>query len=355
MTLRKVEWFPKYDLDAVIKSLWYTKPMAKYDFIAIGDTVIDAFIKLKEASVHCRVNREDCEICMRFGDKIPYEDVFVVPAVGNSANAAIAAARLGLTSALVANIGKDFHGKECLKVFKEEKVGTKFIAVHEGIKTNYHYVLWYEDDRTILVKHEKYPYALPDIGEPTWVYLSSMGADADVLYPPLASYLEAHRKVKLAFQPGTYQMKLGKEKLARIYARTEVFFCNKEEAQRILGNTEEDPKKLMVALQAFGPKIVVITDGPGGAYVLEDGKHWFMKPYPDPKPPYERTGAGDAFSSTFIAALALGLSAKDAIRWAPINAMSVVQYVGAREGLLTREKLEEFLKNAPADYSLKEI
>ena len=62
-----------------------------YDFVAIGDMVTDAFIRLKEASVHCDSEGRKCELCMRFGDKIPYEDVHVVPAVGNSANASVSA------------------------------------------------------------------------------------------------------------------------------------------------------------------------------------------------------------------------------------------------------------------------
>lgn len=325
------------------------------DFIAIGDTTIDAFIRLKEASVHCTINRERCEICMRFADKIPYEEVYEIPAVGNSANAAVAAARLGLKSALVANVGGDYYGKLCFKAFKDEKVGTKFIRVHKNVKTNYHYVLWYEDDRTILIKHQKYEYTLPNIGDPKWVYLSSLGGDADNLYPALQTYFEAHPQVRLAFQPGTYQIKLG-NKLDYFYKRSEVFFCNKDEAERILGLKEDtDIKVLLGGMKALGPKIVVITDGPAGAYVQFDSEMWKMPVYPDPKPPYERTGAGDAFSSTFTVALALGLSPQDALRWAPVNSMSVVQYVGAREGLLTRENLEEYLKQAPADYQPQRI
>src|SRR3989338_3212234 len=130
----------------------------EYDLIAMGDTVTDAFIRLKDASVHCDISRERCVICMRFADKIPYEDVFVVPAVGNSANAAVAGARLGLRAALVSNVGDDYFGKECLETLAAEKVATEFVKAHPGKKTNYHYVLWYEDDRTILIKHEEYAY-----------------------------------------------------------------------------------------------------------------------------------------------------------------------------------------------------
>ena len=111
----------------------------------------------------------------------------------------------------------------------------------------------------------------------------------------------------------------------------------------------------MAGIAKLGPKIVVVTDGPKGAYAYDGSEFWFMPPYPDPKPPYERTGAGDAFSSTFTVALALGKSIPEALSWAPINSMSVVQYVGAREGLLTQAKMEEYLKNAPPDYKPKKI
>lgn len=329
--------------------------MKQYDFIAIGDTVTDAFIKLKDASVHCNIDHEKCEICLRFKDKIPYEEVYVVPAVGNAANASVAAARLGLQSALLSNIGDDYFGKEAIGALKAETIGTEFITAHPGKKTNYHYVLWYEDDRTILIKHQEYDYRLPYFDDPKWVYFSSMGENSLAFHEIFERYMNEHPKVKLAFQPGTFQMKFGKKKLTGIYKRTDVFICNKEEAERILEVSETDIKKLMRSLADLGPKIVVVTDGPAGAYAYDGKSAWFMPPYPDPKPPFERTGAGDAFSSTFVVALCLGLRVEEALRWAPINSMSIVQYVGAREGLLTRDKLEKYLSDAPADYLPKPI
>lgn len=325
------------------------------DFIAIGDVVTDAFIKLKEASVHCDINKENCQICMNFSDKIPYESVTVVRAVGNSANAAVSAARLGLSSALISDIGADENGKECLESLKKDKVSERFVTTHRGMISNYHYVLWYEDDRTILVKHQDYPRKLPKFPEPKWIYLSSLGANSEIYHEDIATYLVAHPDVKLAFQPGTFQMELGVEKLKDIYKRTNIFFVNKEEAQRILRSKEADVKKLMTMLTALGPKIAVITDGPKGAYAYDGKEFWFMPPYPDPKPPYERTGAGDAFSSTLTIALAKGLSIENALRWAPINSMSVVQYIGAQKGLLSEKELMDWLAKAPSAYQPKKI
>jgi sugar/nucleoside kinase (ribokinase family) len=159
--------------------------------------------------------------------------------------------------------------------------------------------------------------------------------------------------VKLAFQPGIFQMQFGTEKLKEIYARTDLFFCNVEEAQRILGETSHDLPMLMKKMAALGPKQVAITDGINGAYAYDGTDCHFMPVYPHV--PFERTGAGDAFASTMVSALAMGKSFAEALSWGPINSMSVVQYVGAQKGLLSREKLEEYLKNAPTEYVLKKI
>ncbi len=330
----------------------------KIDFLAIGDIVIDAFIRLKDAHVHCNIDKEGCELCLRFGDKIPYESVNIVPSVGNSPNAAVAAARLGLNSALITNIGADKNGEDCLKKLKEEKVNTTFIKTEKGKNTNYHYVLWYDIDRTILIKHESFDRTWTNTKEsnvPAWIYLSSLGENSLPFHSEIINYLQKHPKTKLAFQPGTFQIKFGTDKLKEIYTRTEVFFCNLEEAERILNIENKDVLTLSKGLQALGPKIVVISDGPNGAYAYFNNELWFIPIYPDIAPPFERTGAGDAFSSTFTAALALGKTPLEALTWGPINSMSVVQQIGAQAGLLNRTKLEEYLKVAPENYKVKKM
>ena len=87
-------------------------------------------------------------------------------------------------------------------------------------------------------------------------------------------------------------------------------FLNKLIKTSFTENTEI--KKLLEEMKKLGPKIVVITDGPKGAYAYDGSDILFMQPYPDPKPPYERTGAGDAFSSTTTVALALGKNLSEA-------------------------------------------
>lgn len=321
--------------------------------------MIDAFIQLskEEADVSIDLDTGRKTLHMPFGGKLPYEDVTVVNAVGNSPNAAVGAHRLGLQAALVTNVGHDRYGSDCLDALRTEGVHTDYVKIHEGKLTNYHYVLRYGPERTILIKHEKFPYALPNFEQPPrYIYFSSIGEHGIDFHFEIAKYVKEHPETKLVFQPGTFQIKLGPEKLKEIYEVTEIFFCNKEEAQEILKTEEQDVPTLIRDFKKLGPKMPVITDGPNGAYVVdEQDVAWHMPMYPDPAPPVDRTGAGDSFSATFTAAIALGLTPAEALAWGPINSMSVVQKIGAQAGLLTRDELQAFLQNAPEDYKARQL
>lgn len=324
------------------------------DFLAIGDVVTEPFIHLSDAEATCDSENSHCKLCVRFGDKVPYDSVEVCKAVGNSPNAAVSASRLGVSSYLISYIGDDEVGKGDIESLIHDGVNVDYMKIVPGMPSNYHYVLWYGTDRTILVKHTEFPYSFPmDLPEPKWMYLSSLATNSTPFHLEIAEYLKQHPNTKLAFQPGTFQMKLGVETLKGIYERTEIFFCNYEEAQKILNTEEKDKVKLMEGLRALGPQIVVMTDGLKGAYAYDGTDAYFMPIYPHK--PYEATGAGDAFASTFTVAISLGKTLPEALTWAPINSMSVAQAVGAQKGLLSREKLEEYLANAPEDYKPSKI
>ncbi len=328
--------------------------MKQLDILAIGDVTTDAFIRLQEAEVHCDVDKENCKLCVNFGQKIPYEFVEIMKAVGNSANAAVSAARLGLSSALFSYVGDDQNGKEAIEELQKNNVDTSYVHREAGKKTNYHYVLWYDVDRTILIKHEQFSYNLGDITPPKWIYLSSLVENSLPFHMQIIDFLEKNPETKLAFQPGTFQIKMGTDVLAKMYKQTDLFVCNVEEAQTILKNKTHELPVLLNEMAKLGPKIVVITDGFNGAYAYDTKDTYieknmlFMPVYPHT--PIERTGAGDAFASTLTSCLAQGKQLKEALLWAPINSMSVTQYIGAQKGLLTAEKIKEYLAKAPTDY-----
>ena len=327
--------------------------MSQIDILSIGDIVTDAFIKLLDDKADAYENEQGKWLAIPFGTKLPYDHTEILHAVGNAANASVAFSRLGLTTAFETNVGGDQAGRDMIIQLQKEGIDHRFVHINVGKNSNYHYVLWYKDERTILIKHEEYDYHWPKFKPteiPKWVYFSSISEHALDYHDDVADWLDENPEVKLAFQPGTFQMQAGTERLARIYKHSEVVVLNREEAVFVTGGDYNNLYDLLDRIHNLGTKIAIVTDGPDGAYASDGQDRWKMPLYPDPAPPYERTGAGDAFASTLVAALAKGHNLESALTWAPINSMSVVQKTGAQGGLLKEHELEEWLRKAPDWY-----
>ncbi|TAL14310.1 carbohydrate kinase family protein [Patescibacteria group bacterium] len=325
--------------------------------LAIGDIFTDAFIKLSEheAAVFTDENGRK-HLIMPFGSKPPYDRVDIIKAVGPSPNAAVSISRLGLHAGLMAYQGDDQIGNDAIENLNKEHIDIRTLSTEKGIPSNYYYVLRYGAERTILVKDQAYSYKWQEPTDvPDWIYLSLISESAWPLHEELIRYLDAHPDTKLAFQPGTFHFEWGTEKLAKIYARSHIIVVNREEAADITAKAVDSINELAIGLHDLGPKIVVITDGPNGSYASYDDKVVTVPNYPDPAPPYDRTGAGDAFASTIVAALAGGETMETALLWAPINSMSVVQKLGAQAGLLSKDEIKVWLDKAPEDYKVKDF
>lgn len=325
--------------------------MSQIDVLSIGDVVTDAFIKLFDEREHTYTNEHGKWLAMPFGQKVPFDYAKIVEGVGNAANAAVSFAKLGLKSGLISNVGGDMYGRDIINALHRSGVDTRFVHINPGKISNYHYVLWYREERTILIKHEEYDYHWPRfrvVDIPKWIYFSSISKNAvDGYHDHVADWLHDNPDVKFAFQPGTFQIEAGAERLAALYKRTEVLILNREEAVQVSGGNYDDVHDLINKLHHMGSKIVIVTDGPAGAYASDGDNRFKMPPYPDPAPPFERTGAGDAFASTLVAALIKGNTLEGALQWAPINSMNVVQHMGAQEGLLTEPEIGQLLQSAP--------
>jgi sugar/nucleoside kinase (ribokinase family) len=325
----------------------------RWDVLTLGDATTDIFIRLSGA--HVRIREEDGErwIDLPFGGKVPFDYALTVDAGGNAANAAVGMARLGLSVAIAAHAGSDQAGRDMQRALDREGVDTHLVRFDPGRPSNRNFVLWYAEDRTIFVHHEIYDYHWHDLSPreiPRWVYLSSVGSDATEYYDQIVGWLDRHPAVQFAFQPGTFQIEQGAQTLREVYRRARVIVCNREEAVAIGGADHGDVGAILDSLHQLGPTIVVVTDGPSGAYASDGRTRLRMPCYPDPVRPVERTGAGDAFAAAFVAALVKGHPVEVAFAWAPINAMSVVQEVGSQTGLLSEPEILGHLKNAPESF-----
>lgn len=360
---------PKKNVDAAFKNAGIDRaPVAKNassptrvslkpQLLMIGDIFTDAFIKLDEKSSKIIKEKDGVEwLAVPFGQKPAYDRVDIVRSVGPSPNAAVSAARLGCDVSLMAWLGDDEAGEKSLEYLADEDIDTTLVDQAKNTLSNYYYVLRYGADRTILVKNEKYSYTWKTPAKkPDWIYLSLIAKESWPLHEKLAEYLEKNPEIKFALQPGTFHFAWGAKKMAKLYRRAEIVVLNREEAVDVTKKPYEDLQALADGMHDLGPKIVVITDGPHGSYASYDGKMVTIPNYPDPAKPLDRTGAGDAFASTIVSALALGHTMDEALTWAPINSMSVVQKLGAQAGLLTQKEIHNFYLKAPKNYKVTEL
>jgi sugar/nucleoside kinase (ribokinase family) len=317
-------------------------PKTVYDLISIGDATIDLFVGIDDASVVCDIKKDSCLLCISYADKIPVSS-FQRVIGGNAANNAVGSSRLGLKSAISTIVGSDDTGKKVIEMLTKEKVSTAFVQVAKGQETNSSVVLNYKTERTILVYHVDRMYKLPKLRATKWIYLTSMGKNHQGIHDELLSYLQK-TKTKLGFNPGTHQLKEGLEKLRPLLAVTDVVFVNKEEARRLVGDIR-GMAELLSALRSTGPKIAVITDGEKGSYAFDGQKYWACGITGTHV--LQRTGAGDAFATAFVAALQHKKSIPEALRWGTMNSASVISQIGPQAGLLTKSQMASRLRKFP--------
>jgi sugar/nucleoside kinase (ribokinase family) len=171
-----------------------------------------------------------------------------------------------------------------------------------------------------------------------------MGESYRPFYNHITEWLVKNPDVKMAFNPGSWQLRGGIKEIGNVIKLAHTIFVNKQEAEKLTGYEAkgEVTKELLMALSGLGPKVSVITDGSNGAYVFDGFKllHCGIMPMDA----YERTGAGDAFGSGFLAALIKGKTIEEALIWGTVNSASVIGYVGAQKGLLKEEDMDMWVE-----------
>lgn len=317
-----------------------------FDLISIGDSVIDTFVPLTDAKV--LNDKGESMLALRFGDKIPVGDSISMVA-GNAANNAVGASRLKLKTAIYTHVGNkddDQNDDRIKQKLKKEGIDIRYLAEDPNLPSNHHIVLDFKGERTILIYHQPWKYKLPDLDNTKWVYFTSLGPTftESNLINELIRYLE-RTSAKLLFNPGTFQIKAGVKKNARLLSLTELLIVNLEEAKLILSfdESKEIPiKKLLQGIANLGPRVVIITDGKKGSYGFDGDKFYQLGIFPAKL--LEMTGSGDAFATGTLAGLFHGKDLSEAMRWGAANGASVVEQIGPQAGLLTYNQMMDKLK-----------
>lgn len=327
----------------------------KFDLIAIGDVAIDEFIQIHDASVQCDLNQENCQLCLDYGGKIPV-DSFSTSIAGNAANVVIGASKKDLRTAIYTEFGKDLNGSRFIEAFKENDVSVCFCSQNENAPTNVHQIISFQGERTILSYHHPFEYKLPEWHDCKIVFYTSMGPGFEKFQAELASYLKEKRDTIVAFNPGTLQMKAGVDALRNIFEMTDILFVNKEEAERLTGiSSPKNIKDLHVGLLSLGIKLSIVTNGEKGSTAYDGTEYHKLGSYkPEDHKVVDMTGAGDAYNSGFLAAIAHGKDTITAMRWGAINASSIVSVVGSINGQMTKQELEELSEKSENFWDFEE-
>ncbi|MCG2686486.1 carbohydrate kinase family protein, partial [Candidatus Parcubacteria bacterium] len=232
----------------------------------------------------------------------------------------------------------DAAGEEIAKRLKQEGVSLQFLEIDETAQTSTSCLLTSSTgEHTIVMYRGKNDDLLnvsplwSELEKTKWLYLTDVASTSEELTLKVTEVAES-KKINLAFVPGQYQIRLGKEFFSSVLKTCEIFILNRHEAETILG-AGRGVEEMLQEFIKMGTKIAVITDDKNGVHAA-DGKQTYKQSAPPVEKPVDTTGAGDAFASGFVAARISGKPVEEALSWGNKNAGSVISQVGAQPGLL---------------------
>ncbi len=307
------------------------------DLLTIGNSVIDEFMEIDEASVHCDINHDNCIISFNYADKIPVKSFRQVVA-GNAVNVAIGCKTLGMATEIYTEVGNDANGTLILETLKNQGIGVEH-SRQTDVATDVHPIVVFQGERTIFSYHSERIYEMPEMQLPKFIYYTSLGKGFESFQEKLEHELSKEENTIVAMNPGSGQLRTGLEAIRRFLKYTDVLFVNKEEAQKLTDNGN-DIEGLHKKLAEMGTKLSVITDSTNGSSAYDGSEMVQIGIFDENSEVVDKTGAGDSFASGVLGAMFYGKNIEEALKWGAINSASVVTQIGANKGLCTKEEIE---------------
>jgi ribokinase len=351
--------------------------------LAVGGAMIDtiAIINSDRIERMTMLNADSSFLLLEEGRKTESEEISTHPG-GGAVNAAVAMARLGLDVALLAKLGTDARAETLLSRLAEEGVSSRWATRDPRAPTGASVLISSHDRNAAIFTFRGANTLLEpqdlraDAFAVDIVYIANLSNQSADCFPGIVARAKASGAL-VAANPGPRQLSARGQAFIDSLPGIDVLVLNRIEADVLVpslvarcgegGGTlplapgEEVPAlaarglvgggfeigiaAYFRALARLGPKYVVVTDGARGAFVGSDEEILFA--------PAVRTkvvgtaGAGDAFSSTFVAFVALGRPVEEALRAATINSGSVVGHIDTLTGALRRPEVERRLADLP--------
>jgi len=318
------------------------------DILCIGDAVLDIFLQIPQDNPHFGLDKEKNKLFIDYGYKINVEN-YVKDIGGNACNTAVGISRLGKSVGLCAEIGADEFSSLIINRLNIENINTTFVTQNADRKTSFSISINYLGERTLFVEHVERGHNFNfENSSAGFIYLTSLGNKWENAYQKTLDFVKT-TKAKLAFNPGTLQIETKSLLITQLIELSDYLFLNKQEAEKILYGEDKnlpaektDIKKILFGLKNLGAKNIIVTDSYNGSFVFDNSQNYYQLGIVKADV-VEKTGAGDAYTAGFLSAILSNKSIKDAMIWGSFDAASVVQKIGAQEGLLRAVQMEEKL------------
>ena len=302
--------------------------MSSPRILSIGAATQDVFLSNSPDFKLISMAKNQDIVEFDLGSKITVENI-EISSGGGATNAATTFARQGLASSFMGVVGVDSSGEQVLKMLDEESIDTSRVEFSNRYNTDYSAIILAPNgERTILTYRGASEHIYADnfelkYGEFDWIYLSNLAGRFDVISKIIQESVK--KGAKIAWNPGKNEL-AEPGKVRTLLKDIEVLILNKEEAGLIFEG---------VSAEEIVP-VMILTDGPNGVWVEVKDKVIHAGMYEDVFS-IDRTGAGDAFGSGFVSQWVQGADIKQSILFASANSTSVIQYLGAKKGILYKD------------------
>jgi ribokinase len=349
--------------------------------LTIGGAMVDTIVTIasdKIEQIKMR-NAESSFLLLEEGQKTEAEQI-VSSGGGGALNSAVAAARLGNTTSIIAKVGRDDKADVVRTLLRTEGVDVAWLAVDDSEPTGASVIVSSHDRNAAVFTYRGANTRLhaDDLRAEAFagrglVYVANLSNESADCYPLVVERTKDAGAL-LAVNPGVRQLTARFDDFWESLKHIDILSLNRAEAQTFMPRllqaygdggaplvaTDDEPipplakrglrnggyemtlVKFLGALIDLGVGVIVLTDGANGAFIARGQDLYYRAA--QHVVAAATTGAGDAFSATFACYLADTDDAARALDAASLNAASVVQYIDTQTGLLTRPELEQELQ-----------
>ena len=340
--------------------------------VTIGSATIDVITIVDPERIErmTLVNEHKSFLWLEAGRKIPARSI-TTHVGGGACNTAVNLARRGWDVEALIKTGRDLNAAAVREHLEKEGVGLGRALYTDEVATGVSSMIASHDrNATIFVNRGANERLNAGDAEAGFegvdvVHIAPLSSDSADALPVYAKRAKADGAF-VSINPGIRQLTGRAQRVFEALPHTDLISINAVEAEALVpafapfapppGPIPSDAPELMrrgltfggfemcvtdfvKALRERGPRHVVITDGAHGAYLSSpDSLVWSP---PAPADVQGTAGAGDAFTSTLVAALAEGVAPGEALAQASVNAAAVIGMVDTTAGLLRRGELEQ--------------